>query len=177
MGSAADRECAAPAKFGAKREHGVEHHSNASDTLARECAAGLVRIHDAQGVGQLVAGQVMIGDEHRNAERLRFRDAFDRCDAVVDGDDEVRLALGSQPDDFRSEPVAVFETIRHEVVDVRPESAQGTHADGAAGGAVGVVVGNDEKTPAVAHGIGEYFRHRLCVHHGVERNEGAELVL
>ena len=71
------REHAAAAKLGAQREHDVEHYPHARDALARECAPGLVRIHDAQGLGQVVAGEMVVGDEHGNAEALCLGDAFD----------------------------------------------------------------------------------------------------
>ena len=66
-------EGVARAQFGAQCEQHIEHHADARQMLARESAAGLVRIDDAGGSRQHGAGQVMVGDQHRDAELVRAR--------------------------------------------------------------------------------------------------------
>ena len=121
------REAAAGAQFRAQRQQHVEHHADAREVLAREAAARLVRVDDARGVRQHRAGQVMVGDEHGDAEFVGARHALDARDAVVDGDDQVGRRLRGELDDLRRQPVAVLEAVRHEVVDLRahrPQAAQ-----------------------------------------------------
>ena len=60
--------------------------------LAGEVAARLVGIDDARGIGESIAGQVMIGHQHAHAEAVRLRHAFHRGDAVVHRDQDVGLA-------------------------------------------------------------------------------------
>ena len=107
-----------------------------------EWAAGLVRV-DNQGVRQAVAGQVMVGNQHFNAAPLRLGDAGKAGDAVVDRDQRLRLPLRGQFNDFRCQPVAVFETVGDNEMTMAPGmSAMRAHADCAGGGAVGVVIGD-----------------------------------
>ena len=60
--------------------------------LAFEAAAGLVRVDDHVGVGQLRAGQVVVGHQHLQAQRVGRGHAFDAGDAVVHGDQQVGAA-------------------------------------------------------------------------------------
>ena len=71
-------EGAAPAQFRAQRQHDVEHDAATGDRLAREGAAGLVRIDDDVGRRQRVARQVMVGHQYRNAEFVGARHAVDK---------------------------------------------------------------------------------------------------
>ena len=61
-------ECFSISQFRPESQHHVEHHADAGDRLRRKAAAGLVRIHDALGLGQRVAGQVVVGDQRADAE-------------------------------------------------------------------------------------------------------------
>jgi hypothetical protein len=97
----------------------------------------------------------MIGDERRDAEAPRARDAFDAGDAVVHGDDEIRLSLRGELDQLRRKAVAEPEAVGHEVIHLRAERAQGPQAHRARGRAVGVVVGHDEHAPAGLDRVGE----------------------
>ena len=66
-------ERAARAQLGAQREQHVEHHADAGDVLARETAAGLVRIDDARRRRQRAPGQVVVGHQHLDASALARR--------------------------------------------------------------------------------------------------------
>jgi hypothetical protein len=57
--------------------------------------------------GSVVARQVVVGDQRRDAELAGAGDALDAGDAVVDGDDQVGRALCGEVDDFRRQAVAV----------------------------------------------------------------------
>ena len=83
------REMTALAQQRPQRAQHVEHHADAGQMLARKRAARLIGIDDPRRLRQPFAGQVMVGDQHVDAERLRRGDTFDARDAVVDGDDHV----------------------------------------------------------------------------------------
>ena len=101
---------------------------------------------------------MVIGDQRGDAERARPRHAFDARDAVVDRDEQIRFPLSSEIDQLGREPVAELEAIRHQVVDVGAEDAQRAHADRARRGAVGIVVGDDQKALPRRDRIGEQRR-------------------
>ena len=65
----------------------------------------------------------MIRDERGDAELARAGHAFDACDAVVDGDEEIRPALRSELDQLGRKPVAELEAVGHQVLHLRPEGA------------------------------------------------------
>ena len=112
-------------------------------------ATTLIGIDDQRGRGKRGRRQVMIGDQHLDAERRRRSDAVVARDAVVDGHDEARRERGRLRDDLRREPVAVFESVRHEEIDDGAHRREPAHPDRAGGGAVGVVVGDDHDLLAV----------------------------
>jgi hypothetical protein len=66
-------EHAALAQLGAQRQQHVEHHADAGDRLALEVAARLVRVDDHAPVRQLRAGQVVVGHQHLQAQRVARR--------------------------------------------------------------------------------------------------------
>ena len=72
----------------ARGDQYVEHHADAGDVLARERAAGLVGVDDDGRRRQRRTGQVVVGDEHVDAPRVRRRHAVDAGDAVVDRDEQ-----------------------------------------------------------------------------------------
>jgi hypothetical protein len=78
-----------------ERGHDVERDTDARECLRCEAIAGRVRIDDARRVGELATGQVVVRDEHVDAEAPCLGDAIDRRDTVVDGDDETRFTLGA----------------------------------------------------------------------------------
>ncbi len=168
------REPPARAQFGAQREQHVEHHADARQVLAWKSAARLVRVDDAGGVRQHGPRQVVVGDEHRDAEFVGARHPFDTRDAVVDGDDQVGLALRGEIDDFGREPVAVLEAVRHEVIDVGAERAQAADADRAGRGAVAVVVGHDQQARLGFDRVGEQRRGVVDVRQRRRRHQAVD---
>ncbi|MNC89363.1 hypothetical protein D3C83_52850 [compost metagenome] len=89
---------------------------------------------------------MMVGHEHAHAESFRFRDALDARDAVVHGDEHVGPApFVGEAHDLGRQAVAVLEAVRHQELDGGSEGTQCAHPDRARGGAVGVVVRDDEQ--------------------------------
>ena len=101
---------------------------------------------------------MVIGDQRGDAKRARARHAFDAGDAVVHGDQQVGLALSSELDQLGRQAITELEAIGHQIVDAGAEEAQRAHADGAGGGAVGVIVGDDQQPLAGLDRVGEQCR-------------------
>ena len=149
----------ARAQLGAQRQQHIEHHTDPCHGLALKGAAGLVGVDDGVCGGQLGAGQVVVGDEDLQAQRLGLGHALHAGDAVVHGDEHIGAAFGHPAGDGRGEAVAIGHAVGHEIVHVgSPQQAQAAHAHGAGGGAVAVVVGHDAKALVLRHGIGQQAR-------------------
>jgi hypothetical protein len=147
----------------------------AGEMLARESASGLVRVHDARGLGELRPGQVVIGHEDAHPEPVRFRDALDRRDAVVDCDEPIGRSRGGLANDLRREPVRMLEAVRHDVLDRGAHRLQRLHSHRARRGAIRVVVGDDQEPLALADRVGEQARGIVHVRQPVGRDQRGEL--
>jgi hypothetical protein len=165
------------AQFGTQGQHDVEHHAAAGDGLARKGAARLVRIDDHIGRRQRVARQVMVGHQHRNAQFVGACHAFDAGDAVVHGDDDVRLGMRREIDDFGRQAVAVLEAVGHQIVHVGAHGAQRPDADGAGGGAVAVVVGHDEQPRIGFDRVGQHHRRVMRAGQLFRRQQGLQRIV
>ncbi|MNC41478.1 hypothetical protein D3C75_902470 [compost metagenome] len=150
LGKTAAGEPVQLAQAGAQSQHHVEDHPDPGQRLAGEGAARLVGIDDGVGRRQLGARQVVVGDQYRKAGRLGRGHAVETGNAVVHGDQQLRALLQRHRDDLRGQAVAVVETVRHQIVDVRgPQHAQRQHADRTGGGAVGIEVADDDHALAL----------------------------
>src|SRR5690554_2035504 len=78
-----------PQVFAQGGEH-VEHHADTGGVLAQERAARLVRVHDGVGVRQFVTGQVVIGDDHLDAQLPGSTHTVDGGNTVIDRNEQVR---------------------------------------------------------------------------------------
>ena len=115
------------------------------DAGAAELREGIARRarRDDRAVRKRLAGTVVVGHDHVEAERLRARDLLDRGDPAVDGQDERAALLGEPLDRLTGEPVALVETAREMPVDVRPELAERRHRERCRADPVDVVVAVD----------------------------------
>ena len=149
-------EAAARAQFGSQGQQHVEHHADTGHGLALEAAAGLVGVDDGIGQRQVVAGQVVVGDDHLQAQGLGLGHAFDAGNAVVHGDHHLGAGFLDAACDGRRQAVAVHHAVGHQVADLgRAQHAQAAPAHGAGGGTVAVVVGHDAQAQAALYGIGQ----------------------
>ncbi len=140
-------ERTAPAQLCAQCEQHVEHDADARNAFARELAPWLVRIDDGACRRQFVAGQMVVRDEHVDTERIRGLHPVDAGNAVVHRDQQIRLAGSAarrERHDFGRQAVAIFEAVRHQIVDARAKHAQAAHRDRAGGGAVAIVIGDHQ---------------------------------
>ena len=147
---------AACTQLGPQCQQHVEHHAHPGHGLALERAAGLVGVDDGVGRRQGGAGQVVVGDEHLQAQGLGLGHAFHAGNAVVHGDEHIGPAFLHAAGDGWGEAVAVGHAVGHQVVHVFcAQQAQAAHAHGAGGGAVAVVVGHDDEAQVLRHGVGQ----------------------
>ena len=143
------------AHFSAQCQQGIKHNADTGYGFARKATTGLVRVDDGGGVRQQVARQMVIGDQRRNAESVGLGNTRVTGDAVVDGDDHVRLHLGRDHNDLGRQAIAGLEAIGYEVVDFRAEAAQAANADRAGGCAIAIVVGDDQQALACLNCVGQ----------------------
>ncbi len=119
----------------------------------------------------------MVGDQHVDAERPRRGDAFDACDAVVDGDDQVRLPRGRERDDLGGQPVAELEAVRHQELDRRAHRGETAHPDRAGGRAIGVVIGDDKQPFAALDRAGKPLARGGYAFERLPRRQTGEVVV
>ncbi len=99
---------------------------------------------------------MVIGHDHFYAATVRLGDAIDTGNAVINGDDNVRRFFTlRQIDDFRCQTVTVFESVRHNEIDLCTKCAQTAQCDGAGRRAVAIVVGNDNQSLARSNRVGQ----------------------
>ncbi|MCY1420823.1 hypothetical protein D9M71_364590 [compost metagenome] len=132
----------------------VENHPDPGQRLARELAAGLVGIDDGIGCRQFMTWQVMIGDQHLQPGSFGCGHTLYAGNTVVHGNQQLRLAFQGNLNDFRGQAITVFETIGHQVIDMRrPQQTQTQHPYSAGGRAIGIEVANDQDALALGQGL------------------------
>ncbi len=82
----------------------------------------------ASADGNTASREMMIRHEHRDTEVACRLDSLDARDAVVDGHDQRGLPRRSQGDDFRRQPIAEPEAVRHQIVHMREFQPTQRHA-------------------------------------------------
>ena len=158
-----------------QRGHHVESDADAGQRLRCEPLAGKVRIHDRRGIRQRRPGQVVIRDQHLDAEAPGLRDSFERRDPVVDGDDQLRSQLCGNPHDLRREPVAELEPVRHEELRIREtEAPQLADDDRGAGRAVRIEVTDHEDRSAIAAALQQQVDRGLDPAQRADRQQALE---
>ena len=116
---------------------------------------------------------MVIGNQGRDPELARAGDSIDTADAIVYGDNKVRLAGGCQVDDVGRQAIATGKAIRHQIIHAGAKRAQRTEADRTRGSAVAVVVGDDQDARASSNRVGEKTSRRRRVR---QRRRGQQRV-
>ena len=91
-------------------------------------------------VGQLVAGTVMVGDDHVEAELACAPHLVDGCDAAVDGEDEPAAFFGETLERAAADAVPLVEAAREMPLDLGAELAQDPQGQDGGADSVDVVV-------------------------------------
>ncbi len=112
---------------GKQRVCELEGDGRAAEMLVRVRAAGLRGVDDGDGFGHALdaVGQVMVGDDEVEAERLGFGGGGEGADAGVDGDDEPDARGGGFGEADVLDAVALAQPVGHVVGDLggRPGGA------------------------------------------------------
>ena len=116
-----------------------------------ERIAGDPRVQD-RAVRQALAGLVVVGDDHFDAELAGKGDLVGAADAAVGGQQQACSRGGEAADGVRGEPVAVGEPVRYEPVALGAGVAQGRDQDRGRADPVDVVVAVDRDLEAGARG-------------------------
>ena len=152
----------------------IKHDTDPGQVLAGKSAAMLIGIHDARRRRKFRPRQMVIGNQHCDSALVCFRHAFHAGNAVIHGDQEIRLASGGKTHNFRSEPIAVFKTIRHQILNLRAETLQTEHANRTGGGAIGIVIGHDQQTLLRRDRIGQHTGHVCAMEQPVEGEQAGQ---
>ena len=96
----------------------------------------------------------MVGDDDRNAIRLRTRHAVMTGDTIIHRHNHLRLiSLNAQLNNLRRQTIAIFKAVRDDKIDHSAHSGQGTHHQRRAGSAITVKIANDQNTLTLINGI------------------------
>ena len=131
------------AQFGPQRHQHVEHHADASQILGRKTAPRLVRIHD-QRIGQTIARQMVIGDQHIQPQSSCHRHALDTGNAVIDRQQQIGATRGGQLHDLRRQAVTVLEAVGHQKVNACAKHAKAAHTQSGGRCTIGIVITDDQ---------------------------------
>ena len=131
-------------KLGPDRQQQVKHDADTRDTLAGEPIARLIWVDYNAGSRKLLAGQVMIGNQHVHPGVTGKVDACQTGDTVIHGHQEVRFRLQGQAGHIGTQTIPVFYPVRHQVDDLLcAQQAQPAQGYGAGSSAVRIIIGND----------------------------------
>ena len=114
----------------------------------------MVGVHN-NAVGDDAACDVVVGNDDIQPQRFGARHAFCAADAVVHGNNQIRAFGVGDVGQLGGEPVAVFKAVGHKKIHRRAHARQPFHGNAARGGAVGIIVGNNQDFLLRLDGIGK----------------------
>ena len=129
----------------------LERDAGSAQILLRRWTIGTPRVEHGAGGWQLVARQVVIGDDDLDAGAARRAHGLDGGDAAVAGDDEARPHALGRGQAGGPKVIAVADAVRHERLDGGAGGAQQTRQHGGGALAVHVVVAVHEDRMSGAH--------------------------
>ncbi len=138
-----------PAEVRQQRLDQLERHAGAAQVLLRIGAVRAVGIEHRQRGRQFRFGQVMVGDDHVDAQFVGAAHHFGGADAGIHADDQLDALCGRGLHHFRAHAVAVLQTVRHVIAGDAAGELDGLREQHHGGGAVHVVVAVDQDLLAV----------------------------
>ena len=129
--------------LGTQGHQHIEHHPHPGQILGGKFAAGLIGVDD-QRLRQGIARQVMVGNQYFNAQLTRPLYPGHAGNAVVHGNNDVRLALRCQLDNFRRQAIAVLKAVGDDEVHLAAQHGQALYRNRAGGCAIGIVIGHHQ---------------------------------
>ena len=150
---------AAAAQLAVHRDDGQEHQADGGEMAERREIVVPVRIDDRR-LGQLLVGLMVVDDDGIEAEPRGFRERLEARGAAVDGDEELRAALGERADRLDVRPVALEDAVGNVEQRIEAAAAQEAREQRRRGRAVDVVVAEDGDGLAALDRIGDARRRR-----------------
>ena len=92
----------------------IKHHTHTGHAFALETAARLVGVDQGMGRGQLAAWQMVVGDEHLQAQTFGFFHTAHAGDAVVHGDQDLCAAGVNPLGNVRGQTIAIDHAVGHD---------------------------------------------------------------
>ena len=120
----------------------------------------------------------MVRHQYLQAQGARLVHALETGDAVVHRDQKVGAAVLDALRNRCRQAIAIDDAVGHDVADVFcTEQTQAAHADGAGGGAVAVVVGDDAEFFVGRDGVGQQARRSAGAEQGVGRQQARQTLV
>ena len=153
----------------------LEGDARTAEVLVLRLAVGSARVEHGVRGGQLVARQVMIGDDDVDARGSGGSHGFDRGDPAVARDDQPCANALRLPQPCRPEVVAVADPVRHEGMHRRAGAAQNAREHGRGALAVHVVIAVHQDRPLLADRTGQQLERDIHVGPAVRVGQALEI--
>ena len=112
-----------------KPQENIKHDTDARECLAWKRVVREIGVHDGVCLWQRLPREVMICDENLETGRFSGIDTLMTRDAIIDGQQDVRLIGPRKLNDFRGQAITVLKSIGNEIIDriqaKKPESLEG----------------------------------------------------
>ena len=127
-----------------------EGDTGTAEILVLRLAVGAARIEDRVRGRELIAGQMVVGDDDINTRGTGGRDGRVRCYSTIAGDDQLRTDALGLCETCGPEVVAIADAMRHEGMHGPTGAAQDAREHRSGALAVHVVVAVDQDRPFLA---------------------------
>ena len=169
----------------AQRQQHIKHHAHTGHRLALKAAAGLIRVDDDIGIGQLHrartavgGGQMVVGHQDLQAQLFGVGHALHAGNAVVHGDQHIGAGIEHALRNRRGQAIAIDHAVGHQIAHMfGTQQAQAAQGHSAGGGAVAVVVGHDAQLLVPGDGVGQQHGSFACAHQRGGRQETGQAIV
>ena len=106
---------------------------------------------------------MVVGNQYLHSKPVCSGHAFHTGDAVVYGNQYVRLGLRRELHNFRRQAVTIFKPVGHNKIHARAEHLQPAHAYRTGGCAISIVIGDDQQPALRGDRVGQNACHALRI--------------